>query len=137
MFELFTKSLKKEAFLTNRLDCDKENVIQSHIRPSKMWKSRTYFLILWLNFVQSNGLKHEVIGLSGLMKNFLSLHNTELIFISDFNSQIKVDVWKQFLSALGALLCFLFLLVLLLWFVKFSLYLVAPLVILSRKKNER
>ena len=54
-----------------------------------MWKSRL-LLTLWLTLVPIHALEHEVIGLTELMKNFLPLSNTELVLISDFNSQNKV-----------------------------------------------
>ena len=63
--------------------------IQSYIRLPKMWKSRL-LLTLWLTLVPIHALEHEVIGLTELMKNFLPLSNTELVLISDFNSQNKV-----------------------------------------------
>ena len=56
-----------------------------------MWKSRIIFLALWLSLHQLQAIDHEVVGLAELMKDFLPLSNTELVFISDFNSEIKVS----------------------------------------------
>ena len=65
--------------------------IQSLICFCKMWKSRIIFFALWLSLNPLQALEHEVVGLADLMKDFLPLSNTELVFISDFNSEKKVN----------------------------------------------
>ena len=65
---------------------------QSLICFCKMWKSRLIFLAFWLSLIPLQAMEqHEVVGLAELTKDFLPLSNTELVFISDFNSEMKVS----------------------------------------------
>ena len=61
-----------------------------------MWKSRNIFLILWIGLLPLEAMEIEVVELGELVKDFLSLSNTELVFISDFSSQKKVMKLFQF-----------------------------------------
>ena len=56
-----------------------------------MWKSTKIFLTLWLGLVPLEAMEYEVVELVELVKDFLPLSNTELVFISDFNSAKKVN----------------------------------------------
>ena len=57
-----------------------------------MWIFRVISLSIWLNSILVQASDQEILGLVDLMKDFLSLRNTELVLISDFNSQSKVRI---------------------------------------------
>ena len=51
-----------------------------------------FSLSVWLNSILVQASDQEILGLAELMKDFLSLINTEGVLISDFNSQSKVKI---------------------------------------------
>ena len=57
-----------------------------------MWMYKVFSLSIWLNSILVQASDQEILGLVDLMKDFLSLRNTELVLISDFNSQSKVRI---------------------------------------------